>query len=267
MHYPISAAAEESFTVWVQSLRDVSATIVQCVLSNYSREDYETRQSIQITRRLSDAFENWYEVISADQGVKKTTYYPGLAPLVMEYINAEAFPKTEAECGAAAETAETVPDGYGMTSSVHLRGDTSSRAKDLGMLRSGTLVQVLDTLPGDPYAWYHVRLGDTEGYISSIYVTYPDTVVTSVPTNTPAVAQTKKQIALKQGTGIFAKTLETLPEGTLLRVLGETGNWLIVSIPQSADDWLMRPDEMVGYVKMSDVIQAGSPIQLEWMQP
>ena len=185
----------------------------------------------------------------------------------MEYIDAEAFPKTEEACQAAAAITESIPDGYGMTSAVHLRGDTSSRAKDLGMLRLGTLVQVLDTLPGDPYAWYRVRLGDTEGYIASIYVTYPDSVKTSVPTTTPAVARTKKELALKQDTGMFAKTIETLPEGTLLRVLAETGNWLIVSVPQAEDDWLMRPDEMIGYVKMSDVVQAGSPIQLDWLQP
>lgn len=267
VRYPISDTAEESFRFSIHRMRDVSATIVQCILSYYTREDYETRRSIEISSRLSEAFENWYQVISVDHGNKTLTYYPALAPRAMEYIDAEAFPKTEEACQAAAEASESVPGGYGITNAVHLRGDTSSRAKDLGMLRMGTLVQVLDTLPGNPYAWYHVRLGETEGYVASIYVTYPDSVQTSVPSSTPAVAQTKKQTALKQGTGLFAKTTETLPEGTLLRVLAETGNWLMVSIPASGDDWLMRPDEAIGYVKMGDVIQAGSPIQLEWLQP
>ena len=267
IHYPISDTAEEAFRCSVQKMRDVSAAIVQCVLSYYIREDYGTRQSIEIRSRISDAFENWYQLIALDHGEKTITFYPVLAPRAMEYIDAEAFPKTEAECEAAAETSETIPAGYAMTNAVHLRGDTSSRAKDLGMLRMGTLVQVLDTLPGDPHAWYHVRLGDTEGYVASIYVAYQDDIQTSVPISTLAVARTKKQTALKQDTGLFAKTKETLPEGTLLRVLAETGNWLIVSIPQSEDDWLMRPDETIGYVKASDVLQAGSPIQLEWLQP
>ncbi len=267
IHYPISDTAEETFRCSVHMMRDVSAAIVQCILSYYTREDYETRQSIEIRSRLADSFENWYQVITLDHGDKTLTYYPMMAPIAMEYIDAKAFPKTEEACQAAAETSEAFPDGYGITNAVHLRGDTSSRAKDLGMLRAGTLVQVLNTLPGDPYVWYHVRLGDTEGYVASIYVTYPDEEKTSVPCSTPAVARTKKEIALKQSTGLFAKTKETLPEGTLLRVLAETGNWLMVSIPQTEDDWLMRPDETIGYVKMSDVIQAGSPIQLEWLQP
>jgi len=267
IHYPISDVAKESFQVSLDMMHDVSAPIVQCILSNYSFVDYETRQSIEIRGMPSDNFECWYHGVSLDRGTQTIFDYPALAPPAMEYIDAEAFPKTEEACQAAAAITESIPDGYGMTSAVHLRGDTSSRAKDLGMLRLGTLVQVLDTLPGDPYSWYRVRLGDTEGYIASIYVTYPDSVKTSVPTTTPAVARTKKELALKQDTGMFAKTIETLPEGTLLRVLAETGNWLIVSVPQAEDDWLMRPDEMIGYVKMSDVVQAGSPIQLDWLQP
>ena len=202
VYYPISDVAEESFGFWLQSLRDASATVIQCELAHYTWENFETRQRVQITSKLSDSFGSWYQVLSVDHGDKQIDYYPALTPLAMEYIDAEAFPKTEAECKAAAEAAETIPDGYGIASYVHLRGDTSSRAKDLGMLRSGTLVQVLDTMPGDPYDWYHVRLGDTEGYIASIYVTYPDAIVTIGPQEHAERSENEETNSAQTGSGL-----------------------------------------------------------------
>ena len=42
-------------------------------------------------------------------------------------------------------------------------------------------VEVLEELPGDPYPWYHVRIGRTEGYMSGIYVAYPGSVCSMEP--------------------------------------------------------------------------------------
>ena len=46
------------------------------------------------------------------------------------------------------------------------------------------------------------------------------------------VAKAKKSIQLKKGTGLFDGAVTTLPEGTKMHVLAESGNWLHVMVPQ-----------------------------------
>jgi uncharacterized protein YgiM (DUF1202 family) len=136
------------------------------------------------------------------------------------------------------------------------------------MYEPGTLVQVLETLPGSEYPWYHVRAGLAEGYMSGNYVTYGDSanIADTVSISTPLhVAKTKKACALRKGTGWLDGTVMDLNAGTKMHVIAVVGDWLHVVVPQGEPGWMMDVNGTDGYVKASDVLQAGTSLQLDWM--
>ena len=81
------------------------------------------------------------------------------------------------------------------------------------------------------------------------------------------MAKTKSDTALKEKNEWTFPTVMDLPKGTVVRVLAEVGNWLQVSVPANKTDWLMQPDEIVGYIKPNQVVQAATALQLDWLLP
>lgn len=187
-------------------------------------------------------------------------------PMYFDYLDISTFPKNAEECKARPVPA--LPDGYGMTSSIKLREKTSTRSKCLGEYKEGTLVKVLDILPGDPDKWVHVQIGNVTGYMVESYVEYPGTSCYFKLKNSahlPA-AKAKKDIALKQSTGLLANTITELPAGTKMHLLAIHGKWLHVSIPTDpTDNWYMDIQGTDGYVRASDVHTASTFAQLDWI--
>jgi len=151
---------------------------------------------------------------------------------------------------------------------------TSSRSKDLGDYNPGTIVEILGMKNGDPYDWYHVRVGSVEGYMSSVYVDYEGSVCMMTPlTGTPLpVGEAKENIKLRQNkgvlnTGLFAKTVREIPAGTRMHILAETGSWLHVMIPSGEIGWMMDVDGTDGYVKKDEIKQINiTALPLQEMQ-
>ena len=268
IHYPLSDTEEESFQCRLIQIKATdSKERIACRLLEYRHTDRDANTTLMIDGGGSLVYSGWYQVTLLQNGAEEKAQYIALTPDFLEYINAEAFPKTAAACQAASEVSGAIPQGYGLSSYVHLRQKASSHSTDLGMYRRGTLVQVLDTLPGSSFPWYHVRIGTAEGYMSGNYVEYYDNLQ-SVPASTVAnLAKTKADTALKQSANAFAQTVRNLPAGTIVRVLAEYGNWLHISIPASDGDWLMQPDETSGYVKAGAVVEGLTALQLEWLLP
>ena len=197
------------------------------------------------------------------------SYTPVLLPLFLDFWDISAFPRTEAAFYEA--EGDVLPDGLGVVTGVRLRRETSTRSDILGDYFSGVTVEVLEELPGDPYPWYHVRIGRTEGYMSGIYVAYPGSVCSMEPlqneSSLPPMATATVDTALKAGTGWFDKTLADLPAGTRLRVLAEQGGWLHVAVADGHMDWLALTAGLEdGYVKAADVLIAATEAQLDWLE-
>lgn len=197
-----------------------------------------------------------------DETISETvvTYYP----VWMGILDIKDFPRSIA---LARKTTSPVPEGYVMAGSVHLRKDHSSHSADLGTLQPGTLLPVLDTVPGDPHPWIRTSIGQLKGYVCAEYTT--DNVGSTININTSypmPVAVTKKPVELKNGTGWFAGTVQQLSEGTWMRVIMEKDDWLYVVVPREEyhDAWMMDADGTYGYVKKSDVSIGALEIQLEW---
>ena len=272
IEYPVSSHESESFRCKITYPRSGLEKQPMCRLVDYRRTNRETGSGVVIDSGdewLQDGA-YWYHVTTyqPDRPVQEEKV-PALAVSFLDYIDAEQFPKNAEECRQAAAQAITLPEGCGVVSGVHLRAETSSHSADLGTYVPGALVQVLETLPGDPMPWYRVRAGHMEGYMSSNYVSAgnPADVAAALSKQGPLpVAGVKTACELKTGTGWLDGKVMDLPGGTKMHVLAVCGDWLHVMIPQGEIGWVMDMNGTSGYVKASQVAQYATPIQLDWME-
>jgi len=250
--YPISDVEKEWFTVlyvcwdWENDVR--------CEASGYTRQNEATGESFAIK---TSSYPEGFQVTSVTaDGERKEEVINKSICIQMPMISLNDYPTTLEACREAAEF--TLPQGYGYTNGVHLRAKKSTRSKDLGDYNAGTLVQVLGREPGDPYDWYHVRIGRAEGYMSSVYVRYDPDVYTSVHGYRPLpVGEAVEDIHLRDGTGWFAKTVQEVPKGTRVHILAQCGDWLHVLIPQGELESIMDLNGTDGYVKEDQIKRVG----------
>lgn len=273
LDYPISETEGEQFTVIarLRQLENAPGYHALCRMISYRCYNETTGDGVTISIEP-------FETINSDYGwYHVTTYTPGqprreetfekALPLYLDYIDAQTFPKTAEDCAKA--TGYTLPDNYAITAGVHLRQKTSSRSTDLGMYNPGAIVEVLDMQPGDPHEWAHVRIGDMEGYMSSVYLhdSGTDSIRKYMGYWPMSVAMTRKDVSLKEGTGWFDGTKTQLPAGTKMHVLASIGSWLHVMIPSEGQPgWLMDMNGTDGYVKADDVVMAATSVQLDWLK-
>lgn len=157
-----------------------------------------------------------------------------------------------------------LPEGTVILTGVHLRKETSSRSKDLGMLNAGTMAKKLGTERGDPHSWYHVQIGSLTGYVSSVYV--DETLTRSVDTTIP-VAVAQVDTILRSHTGLLAENCGTITKGDSMHIILEDGSWYYVCVPivQPACKW-MDPNGTYGYIRKDEVTVGNSVLQLEWQE-
>lgn len=274
LRYPISDAESEVFSV-TPTARAASEnlTLRYCRLNGYSYENTDTGAFLQIDSEVfGDGISyRWYRMTSRDSAGQAATVTstPVLLPLFLDFWDISTFPRSEAAFYEA--EGDVLPDGLGVVTGVRLRRETSTRSDILGDYFGGVPVEVLEELPGDPYPWYHVRIGRAEGYMSGIYVAYPGSACSMEPlqnnSSLPPMAAVTVDTALKAGTGWLDKTLATLPAGTRLRVLAERGDWLHVTVADGPMGWLALTDGLEdGYVKAADVLIAATEAQLDWLE-
>lgn len=185
-------------------------------------------------------------------------------PIFLGLRDIEDFPITAAQAQAMASP---LPEGYVMANSVHLRKDHSSHSADLGTLQGGTLLPVLGTVPGDPYDWIQTELGLLKGYVCQMYTSLTDSPTGTITNEYPlAIAQARNHLQLKNGTGLFAGTVQELAAGTQMRIIMENGSWFYVVVPREGhkDPWLMDTEGTYGFVKKTDVETGALAIQLDW---
>ena len=103
-----------------------------------------------------------------------------------------------------------------------------------------------------------------EGYVASNYILGG---VSFSPVMAPQpVAKAKREITLKNGTGLFAGTVASFPAGTKMHVVMEDGDWLYVDVPRGEMEYLMDPEGTFGYVKKEDVLMASMICMLDWTE-
>jgi len=270
LSYPVSDTECESFIVYAQYGEGYGPLFR---LEEYRHVNTATGESTSITVAgglpSAENTDMWYHVVSTDAAGSTTEeQHTVLMPRYLEFIDADAFPKTAEACRTA--VGYTVPDGCAVACGAHLRKQTSSHSADLGTYETGVLMEVLGTEAGDPYPWYHVRIGSAEGYMSGLYVDTPGSDCSMQPLrqNQPLrVAKATKSVKLKTSAHWLSGTVATLPAGTKMHILAETGSWLHVMIPQGGEPgWLMDTQGTDGYLKKSAVVTAATSLQLDWLE-
>lgn len=136
---------------------------------------------------------------------------------------------------------------------VNLRTEPTSRSRSLGMYHVA-LAQVLGQEPGTEVPWYHVRVGETEGYVSGRYVAFPADWANFVRrASVPCpVAETDGGPLMADMDGGGAPY--TLEAGRRLLVLAETEDgWLHVFVPEDEPDGTLDQPGTYGYLRREDV--------------
>lgn len=135
----------------------------------------------------------------------------------------------------------------------NLRTEPTSRSRSLGMYHVA-LAQVLGQKPGTEAPWYHVRVGETEGYVSGRYVAFPADWANFVRrASVPCpVAETDGGPLMADMDGGGA--LCVLEAGERLLVLAETEDgWLHVLAPEDDLDGTLNQPGTYGYLRREDV--------------
>ena len=241
---------------------------ILCIIKDYRRVNQKTLEGfvLESLEYESAAEGNWRATVYRPGKPTESRDFDLDLPNWLDDQSAEDFPRSMEECEKLAEAGTGVPEGYAVCRGVHLRQKTSSRSKDLGEFKPGTLVRLLETVPGDPWPWAHVQVGSLEGYMCNLYVSYEgSTNDTPVSQIVPLpVAETLCETALKESTALLGGTVAQLSAGTRMHVLCEYDGWLYVCVPRNEPGWLMDVDGQYGFVKAADVRTAASFVQLDW---
>ena len=259
IEYPLGTDEMEVFTVLPYGLGQRGAALR---LDSYQRLNHKTGELFMAQSTLN----GWTLTTQDAQGVAEELAQPLAVIGFMEAITSlDDFPNTKAAWKS--REGRLLPEGIAMLSGVHLRQETSSRSRDLGLMNPGTLISVLGYEAGDPHPWLKAQIGLKTGYVSTAYVNPPEsqygnasTFVSPLP-----VAKANKALALKSGTGLLDAKVTDLAQGSKMHVLCEQNGWLYVVVPRGEIGWLMDVAGTYGYVRPGDVTISATAIQADWI--
>ena len=172
-----------------------------------------------------------------------------------ERTRLDSLPLTAGETRAMEQESRAAFEGTDLCIvwGANLREEPTSRSRSLGMYHVA-LAQVLGQKPGTEVPWYHVRVGETEGYVSGRYVSFPaDWADFAYRASGPcpvttAVAGSRLMTAMDGG------ALCTLEAERRLLVLAETEDgWLQVFVPEDEPDGTLDQPGTYGYLRREDV--------------
>lgn len=177
----------------------------------------------------------------------------------------DSFPDTPEKIDAwlAAHPADA-PDDVGYTAAVNLREQPTGKSKSWG--KYSAKVKILGQKPGLEVPWYHVRVGNLEGWVSGIYLeTQKNTRDYEWAASAYAVLQvgrTKNETALLQRPD--GAVVKTVAEGTLLHVIEENDGWLHVILPRGEISWQTNWDGTYGFIRKKDAAVGVSKADAIW---
>ncbi|MBP3657029.1 MAG: SH3 domain-containing protein [Clostridia bacterium] len=177
----------------------------------------------------------------------------------------EDIPKDVGQMKQYAETHQlALGEGQAFICGVNLREQPTSKSQTHGLYSAR--VNVLESRPGIAAPWYHVRVGDTEGWVSGDYLldgSAYDVRYYSMGAENVKPARVRQETALVSKPDGEAKT--TLQAGTILHVIAEKDGWLHVVVQENASpfaDW----DGDYGYVRETDVARGRTLTELKWTE-
>jgi hypothetical protein len=138
-------------------------------------------------------------------------------------------------------------DGRAMINGANLREKPTAASRSLGKYINA-LGEVLEQQPGKNQPWYRVRIGETEGWVSGPYVTFPEEGVRYALRYGSEYAIAVQETLLLRNPG-SGDTVRRLTAGTAMQVLADTGeDWLHVLVTEGG--LTLRPEAkgVYGYI-------------------
>ena len=148
---------------------------------------------------------------------------------------------------------------------VNLRSQATSNSESLGYYDVAR-VTIMGSQPGKRYPWYHVEMGNIEGWVSGDYLVNFDDIAMyarcfgAAETVLPYAAACA-DVSLRNRPN--ESIIKDIPAGTIMRIITEKDGWLHVVL-QEHDDWQVDWDSMYGYVKADEVVTGTSAADLMW---
>ena len=148
----------------------------------------------------------------------------------------------------------------------NLRERPTGKSKSLGVYHKAPAV-VLDSAPGTQRPWYQLRIGDTVGWMSGVYVVNNPYDVNHglaqvVP---PSIAQCRKEASLYLSPSGQVK--QTLPAGTAMHIIADCDGWYHVVLPQGDISWKLDAGGIYGYVRKNEVLVYESLLGMKFGTP
>lgn len=167
-----------------------------------------------------------------------------------------SFPKSYAEARdrAAQSWKGVLEGGRALIWGANLRTDSTSSSRSLGKY-TVTLAEIKDQKPGKTHPWYHVKIGETTGWVSGAYVSF---------------SNDRKDFAQHASLGVeYATTLkpttlylhlnsneviQQLSQDVQMQVLASTEDgWLHVLVTNGGLNLQLDAEGVYGYVRSEDV--------------
>ena len=257
VQYRLNDDETAAFYLSPDQAKQDQSTLSYTTIENYERVNQKTGEATWITVTRS-GMPTWQKELTPDDlpyPVANFPCYLGIVPITK-------FPDTLQ--AARQSVYPGMPEGFVYSMGVNLRTQRSSRSATHGVLNAGTLLPVLERLPGDPSEWIRTRVGFLEGFVVNTYV--HDGQTQSGRLSALPVVEAQKEIPLKKGMGLFDRTVQTLPAGTKMHVIIENGDWLYVDVPREEIGFLMDVDGTFGYVRKADVTFLSTIPGLNWAE-
>lgn len=257
VQYRLNDDETEAFYLTPDEAKREQYNLYFTIVNSYERVNRKTGEAVWISLNGS-GMPTWQKELSPDgmgYPVANFPCYLGVSPITEFPITLEA---------ARASVFPGMPEGYVYSVGVNLRTQRSSRSATHGVLNAGTLLPVLERLPGDPSEWIRTKAGFLEGFVVDTYV--HDGQTQSANLSALPTVKAQKDIPLKKGTGLFDGTVQTLPAGTQMHVIIDNGDWLFVDVPQGEIRFLMDVEGTFGYVRKADVTFLPIIPGLDWAE-
>lgn len=253
--YPRAEGGEERYEIWYSP---------QWMVRGYRAED-ANGAGVQITSQYSENGFRVHALPSAPENPaldympeEDSTYYTAYVPLWLERMDSITdYPTSEADAIRIANDSwmPFAQGGLAMLSGVNLREKPTTSSKSLGMYNAGTLVHVLGEQPGLHAPWYHVQVGHVEGYVSGVYLHYPQTSGFDIAlwSGPLPIVRADDPLVLRQSPNMQSQAITEFPAATRMHVLTETNGWYHVIAPEGALPWNMDVNGTSGYVLKESV--------------
>ena len=187
-------------------------------------------------------------------GEETTLHAPeGGLPMRLCAWTLESFPDTPKKIDAwLAENPMDEPDDVGYIFGVNLREEPTGQSRSWG--KYSAKVKILGQQPGLEVPWFHVSIGDLEGWVSGAYLrtqraVRADEWADSVNNVLRACRTITETTLLRRSDG---DAVQALPKGTMLHVIEENDGWLHVILPRGEITWQTDWNGTYGFIPGKD---------------